>query len=204
MQLIDALTEIAHSVDQPIIAIDGPAGAGKTTLASTIFLALSPHISTTVIHMDELYPGWESALGDELTKTLTWLSSCHKAKKPLLYSSFNWIANEFDAPKSHPSTHLLILEGVASAQLPIEESLATLMIDFKVASITASPIVEIFPYRDEDVQSPAQHDTKENETSHTPIRQVFSAAGSDFDDVEVSDDADDSEIIDQTDTLDNE
>jgi uridine kinase len=125
MQLIDALAEIAHSVDQPIIAIDGPAGAGKTTLALTVSLALSPQISTTVIHMDELYPGWESALGEELTKTLTWLTSCHKAKKPLLYSTFNWEANEFADPKSHPSTHLLILEGVASAQIAIEETLAT-------------------------------------------------------------------------------
>ena len=125
MQLIDALAEIAQGVDQPIIAIDGPAGAGKTTLASTVFLALSPHISTTVIHMDELYSGWENAIGDELTKSLTWVTSCHKAKKPLLYSSFNWAANEFADPKSHPSTHLLILEGVASAQIAVEESLAT-------------------------------------------------------------------------------
>ncbi len=125
MQLIDALSEITHGVDQPIIAIDGPAGAGKTTLASTISLALSPRMSTTVIHMDELYPGWEGALGDELTKTLIWLTSCHKARKPLLYSAFNWATNEFHEPKSHPSTHLLILEGVASAQLPVEESLAT-------------------------------------------------------------------------------
>lgn len=125
MQLIDALAEIAQGVDQPIFAIDGPAGAGKTTLASTISLALSPHISTTVIHMDQLYPGWDGALGAELTKTLTWLTACHKAKKPLLFSSFNWMSNEFDSPKSHPSTHLLILEGVASAQIAIEESLAT-------------------------------------------------------------------------------
>ena len=125
MQLIEALSEITLGVDQPIIAIDGPAGAGKTTLASTISLALSPQLSTTVIHMDELYPGWQGALGQELTKTLTWLTSCHKAKKPLLYSSYNWVTNEFDPPKSHVSTQLLILEGVASAQIAIEDSLAT-------------------------------------------------------------------------------
>jgi uridine kinase len=125
MQLIEALSEITLGVDQPIIAIDGPAGAGKTTLASTISLALSPHMSATVIHMDELYPGWQDALGQELTKTLTWLTSCHKAKKPLLYSSFNWVTNEFDPPKSHTSTQLLIIEGVASAQIAIEDSLAT-------------------------------------------------------------------------------
>jgi len=125
MELIAALADICKTSDQPIIAIDGPAGAGKTTLASTISLALSPRMSTTVIHMDELYPGWENAIGEELTKTLSWLTSSHKAKKPLLYSSFNWIAGEFHEGKSHPSTQLLILEGVASAQLPIEESLAT-------------------------------------------------------------------------------
>jgi hypothetical protein len=35
------------------------------------------------------------------------------------------VANEFADPKSHPSTQLLILEGVASAQIAIDESLAT-------------------------------------------------------------------------------
>lgn len=125
MQLIDALTEIAQGVDQPIIAIDGPAGAGKTTLASTLFLALTPHITTTVIHMDELYPGWENALGDELTQSLTWITTSHQAKKPLCYSAFNWVNGQFDSPKTHSSTDLLIVEGVASSQIAIEESLAT-------------------------------------------------------------------------------
>lgn len=125
MQLINALTEITSAVDQPIIAIDGPAGAGKTTLAQTISLALSPQISTTVIHMDELYPGWEKALGVELTETLTWLTQSHKAKKPLKYSSFNWATNEFNTSHVVDSTQLLILEGVGSAQRPIEGSLVT-------------------------------------------------------------------------------
>ena len=125
MQLMNALTEITSAVDQPIIAIDGPAGAGKTTLAQTISLALSPQISTTVIHMDELYPGWEKALGVELTETLTWLTQSHKAKKPLRYSSFNWATNEFNTSHVVDSTQLLILEGVGSAQRPIEGSLVT-------------------------------------------------------------------------------
>lgn len=125
MQLIDALTEITCGVDQPIIAIDGPAGAGKTTLAQTISLALSPQMSTTVIHMDELYPGWEKALGVELTETLTWLTQSHKAKKPLKYSPFNWALNEFNPSHVLDSTQLLILEGVGSAQRSIEGCLAT-------------------------------------------------------------------------------
>ena len=125
MNLTEALTDLFASSGPHLIAIDGPAGAGKTTLAQAISLALSPQISTTVIHMDELYPGWEKALGVELTKTLTWLTQSHKAKKPLKFSSFNWATNEFNASHVVDSTQLLILEGVGSAQRSIEDSLVT-------------------------------------------------------------------------------
>lgn len=118
--------------------------------------------------------------------------------------TYDRIDEDGEKSKTISQNFLVSAATVKDAYERIEESLATLMIDFKVASITASPIVEIFPYRDEDVQSPVQQNAKENETSHTPIRQVFSAAGSDFDDDEISEDADDSEIIDQTDTIDNE
>lgn len=99
------------------------------------------------------------------------------------------------------SQHFLVSAAhVKEAYERIEESLATLMIDFNVVSITASPIVEIFPYREEDVQSPALKAPQSEEHTHTPIRQVFSASGSDFED-EIEDDStasDDAEIIDQT------
>ncbi len=41
MDLIDALSDLCKDVAQPIIAIDGPAGAGKTTLSHDIKLALA-------------------------------------------------------------------------------------------------------------------------------------------------------------------
>lgn len=125
MQLIAALTDTCCQHDQPIIAIDGPAGAGKTTLAATLSLALSQKFSVTVIHMDDLYPGWESALGEKLTETLVWITSCHKAKKDLIFSPFNWSQNNFDSPRKYESTSLLILEGVGSSQRAIEENLST-------------------------------------------------------------------------------
>jgi hypothetical protein len=65
------------------------------------------------------------------------------------------------------------------------ESLSTLMIDFNIVSIVSSPIVEIFPYREEDVQSPAMKKVVEDDLEErTPVRAVFSASGSDFDDAE--------------------
>lgn len=125
MELIAALADICKSSDQPIIAIDGPAGAGKTTLAATLSLALAPDFTITVIHMDDLYDGWDDALGTSLTKSLSWITSSHKAGKDLIYSPFNWSQNDFDSPRHCASTTLLILEGVGSSQMAIEEFLST-------------------------------------------------------------------------------
>lgn len=125
MQLIDALTDSMQGIDQPIMAIDGPAGSGKTTLANSLLLVLSPQMTTTVIHMDWLYPGWDDALGSTLTETLLWLTQSHKERRDLRFSTFNWATNAFDPPHTVPSTDLLILEGVGSAQKAIEEELVT-------------------------------------------------------------------------------
>lgn len=117
--------------------------------------------------------------------------------------TYDRIDEDGEKAKTISQNFLVSAAHVKEAYERIEESLATLMIDFNVVSITASPIVEIFPYREEDVQSPAQKAPQfEEETTHTPIRQVFSASGSDSDDdltdEDVFYDEDDSEITDET------
>jgi hypothetical protein len=111
--------------------------------------------------------------------------------------TYDRIDEDGEKAKTISQNFLVSAANVKEAYERMEESLATLMIDFNVVSITASPIVEIFPYREEDVQSPAQKAPKfEEETTHTPIRQVFSASGSDTDEEDVF--TDDSEISDET------
>jgi hypothetical protein len=113
--------------------------------------------------------------------------------------TYDRIDEDGEKAKTISQNFLVTAANVKESYERMEESLATLMIDFNVVSITASPIVEIFPYREEDVQSPAQTAPKfEEETIHTPIRQVFSASGSDTDeDVFL----DDSEISDETESV---
>ncbi|MDP1706768.1 MAG: hypothetical protein Q8L36_03020, partial [bacterium] len=41
-----------------VLAIDGRAGSGKTTLANDLSLALSAKSPVSLIHMDEIYGGW--------------------------------------------------------------------------------------------------------------------------------------------------
>ncbi|MFM6946847.1 MAG: DUF4494 domain-containing protein [Flavobacteriales bacterium] len=110
--------------------------------------------------------------------------------------TYDRIDEDGEKAKTISQNFLVSAAHVKEAYERIEESLATLMIDFNVVSITASPIVEIFPYREEEVQSPAAKKLPiiEQEPMHTPIRQVFSASGSASD--EDLDDNQDSSITD--------
>ena len=115
--------------------------------------------------------------------------------------TYDRIDEDGEKAKTISQNFLVSAAHVKEAYERIEESLATLMIDFNVVSIRASPIVEIFPYREEDVQSPVFKAPQPEESTHTPIRQVFSASGSDFEDDSEEEQTthDDAEIIDQTD-----
>ena len=127
MDLIDALSDLCKDVSQPIIAIDGPAGAGKTTLAHDIKLALAQRYSITEIHMDDLYDGWDNALTLQLTGILEHVVKAHKDRKSFSLSTYNWLAGEFNPATEIEKSELLILEGVGSGQMAIRDSLAALI-----------------------------------------------------------------------------
>lgn len=127
MELIAALSDLCKDVPQPIIAIDGPAGAGKTTLAHDIALALARRYSITEIHMDDLYDGWEKALSPQLTDVLKDLVCAHKASTPISISMYNWNVGNFSPATLLKESELLILEGVGSGQLAIRDSLSVLI-----------------------------------------------------------------------------
>ena len=127
MDLIDALSDLCKQTTQPIIAIDGPAGAGKTTLAHDIALALASQYSITEIHMDDLYDGWDNALTSQLSDVLTHIVDSHKNEKPFSLSTYNWQEGSFNPPSQMEKSQLLILEGVGSGQLAIRDSLSALI-----------------------------------------------------------------------------
>ncbi|MFM2039382.1 MAG: hypothetical protein RL432_2321 [Bacteroidota bacterium] len=93
---------------------------------------------------------------------------------------------EGDKKKKVAQNFLVSAPDVKEAYGRMEESLAGLMIDYQVISIVSSPIVEIFPYRDEDVQSPAKKVQDFDEPVSSQRGVVFSASGSDVEEEEVS------------------
>ena len=127
MDLIDALSDLCRQTARPIIAIDGPAGAGKTTLAHDIALALASQYSVSEIHMDDLYDGWDNALTHHLTDVLTHLVAGHREQRPISLSFYNWGEASFNPATLIESAELLILEGVGSGQMAIRDSLSALI-----------------------------------------------------------------------------
>jgi uridine kinase len=127
MELIAALLDLCSQKNHPVIAIDGPAGAGKTTLAHEVFLALSPKMSVSVIHMDDLYDGWENALTYELTQILQYLMAQHQSQVPAKLSRYNWATSSFDPSEEIAPADLLILEGVGSGDKSLQDQFAALI-----------------------------------------------------------------------------
>jgi uridine kinase len=109
-----------------LIAIDGRAGAGKTTLAGTFYEELSAVKTVAVIHMDDLYDGWENALGVRLTQTLESIVKSHQSKVAFEIDIFNWQSMSFDSKRVIHPVDILILEGVGAGQKVVRDAGATL------------------------------------------------------------------------------
>jgi uridine kinase len=126
----DLLAAPSRAGSTHIIAIDGRAGAGKTTLADELFLALSLHRKVEVIHLDEVYAGWELALSDVLTESLSQIMKSISAGEPVTFPIFDWASHQFDATREFSPCDVVIIEGVGSAQRVVRDlATASIWID---------------------------------------------------------------------------
>jgi uridine kinase len=105
-----------------LLAIDGPAGAGKTTLAAKLAAEFSVKSTVEVIHMDDLYNGWDDALGQSLTDTLHSITAAYFLGAEQTIKIFNWQLMKFDREELVTPSDYLILEGVGAAQKIVREA----------------------------------------------------------------------------------
>jgi hypothetical protein len=105
-----------------LYAIDGPAGAGKTTYAAQLEAELSVNATVKTIHMDDLYNGWDNALSNALSEILDRISTAHLAGRECVIKKFNWSIMRFDSEEIITPTDFLIIEGVGAAQQIVRES----------------------------------------------------------------------------------
>ena len=103
--------------DTVVVAIDGPSGAGKTTLASGVAAALGALGSVEVVHMDLLFPGWDGlpeAPGLLTTQVLEPLSQ----GLPATHRLWSWVRDEWHGSRTVPPSRFLVVEGCASSVEP--------------------------------------------------------------------------------------
>ena len=101
-----------------IILIDGPAGAGKTTLSLELLQQFNPE-SCELIHLDYLYDGWENALTESLTRVLIELVVAFKNRVAFDLPVYNWERMAFESTRRIEPVDTLIIEGVGAGQSAI-------------------------------------------------------------------------------------
>jgi len=95
-----------------VITIDGPAGSGKTTLASALSMTLG---QCPIVTMDDVYEGWDLGLSDQtfqrvIEQVLLPLREHGTAR----YEKFDWHQKKFNSWIAIPPSKFLILDGVGS------------------------------------------------------------------------------------------
>ncbi len=97
-----------------LVCVDGPAGSGKTTLATAVHdAARSRGLTVTVVHMDDVYAGW-SELADAGRRVREQLVEPLSSGAAAAYERYDWHQERFAERIPVPTTDLLVVEGVGS------------------------------------------------------------------------------------------
>jgi uridine kinase len=120
--LAEAASLVEEVLDRPVtcgrtrvLAVDGPAGSGKTTLADAIRAELAARRSGVVVmHMDDVYAGW-TGLDDELSDRIqAQILEPLARSEPARWQRYDWHAERFDGWETFAPPDVLVLEGCGS------------------------------------------------------------------------------------------
>ncbi|TDD99142.1 hypothetical protein [Jiangella asiatica] len=106
-----------------VVAIDGPAGSGKTTLAARLSTRLD---DAPVVHLDDLYPGWDGlAAGSDAVADQVLLPLA--AGRPARYRRWDWYGDAYAEWVDVPPAPVVLVEGCGSAPTRAAAALALII-----------------------------------------------------------------------------
>lgn len=100
-----------------LVAIDGPAGSGKTTLAAAVAAGCGAHgASVGVIHLDDLYAGWTGLDGDLWPRLSAQVLEPLRRGRDGRFQRYDWVAGAFAEWVDVPRPDVLVIEGCGSGR----------------------------------------------------------------------------------------
>jgi uridine kinase len=97
-----------------VVAVDGPSGSGKSVFGA----ALGRVLACPVLHMDDIYPGWDG-LADAVPLVTSQILETLARGEAAAYRRWDWVHNRWSRRiVSVPPAPVLVLEGVGSSVLP--------------------------------------------------------------------------------------
>jgi uridine kinase len=74
-----------------------------------------------LLGLDDIYDGWDNALGQKLTKDLERIAQAHTNKDSVTVPIYDWATSSYGAAREIEPREILIIEGVGSAQEVIRD-----------------------------------------------------------------------------------
>lgn len=107
-----------RSARPAVIAIDGRSGAGKTSLAVELAARLREHRSVTLVHLEDLYPGWDG-LVEGIERCAASVLGPLRAGRTARWRAWDWAAASDGDERLTEPADIVVLEGVGAGAEPV-------------------------------------------------------------------------------------
>ncbi|PZR55482.1 uridine kinase [Xylanimonas oleitrophica] len=94
-----------------LVVLDGPAGSGKTTLAAQLAPRLGEAEPAPVVHMDDLYEGWEAGPDGGAARFAQWVLEPFAEGRAGRYRRYDWGAGRYAEEHEVPRAPFVVVEG---------------------------------------------------------------------------------------------
>lgn len=110
-----------------LVCVDGPAGAGKTTVADELVAALDEAgVTVQLVHMDDVYDGWsglETGIATFAESVVTPL----RVGQPGHYRRYDWGRSTYAEEHEVAPCDVLVVEGVGAGATAYDEAITCLL-----------------------------------------------------------------------------
>ncbi|GAB4098323.1 chorismate-binding protein [Sinomonas halotolerans] len=115
-----AATHFGSARTPAVIAVDGRSGAGKTSLAVELAAALRAHRNVALLHLEDVYPGWDG-LAAGIDACAARLLGPLRRGETARWRPWDWAAGAEGPERESEPADVVILEGVGAGAAPLRE-----------------------------------------------------------------------------------